>query len=142
MKPTDSIAGENMSFERVKSVLIVDDDEVTVFITEMLLNNHGFQTHLANSGYAALELLEEHSFDAILMDINLGDIHMDGIKTMRLIRQDKKFRDTRIFAVTSYSNNRKWFLEQGFNDLLIKPFVSEMILSSLSFKSLPKAVVL
>jgi CheY-like chemotaxis protein len=52
---------------------------------------------------------------------------MDGIKTMRMIRNNPKYRNLKIIAVTAYSDNRKWFIEQGFDELIIKPVVEAMI---------------
>lgn len=141
MNSTNQTTKFKTTSHRNMSVLIVDDDEVTVFITEMLLKNHGFKPHSVKSGYHALEIIEQHHFDLILMDINLGDINMDGIKTMRLIRQDKRFRKTKILAVTSFSNNQKWFIEQGFDGLLIKPFVPEMIIDKLAVFKAAEAVL-
>jgi CheY-like chemotaxis protein len=117
---------ETMKHPITKNILLVEDDLVTTFITESLLKQH-YNIKSVSTGYAALKEMEEGKYDLVLMDINLGDINMDGIKTMRMIRNNPKHKQVRIIAVTAYSDNRKWFIEQGFNELIIKPLVEGML---------------
>lgn len=111
-------------------ILIVEDDEVTVFLHEKLLQGHCLVKSV-RSGYEALNLLQKEAFDLILMDINLGDIHMDGIKTMRIIRKEPSQWHIKIVAVTAYANNRKWYMEQGFDELVLKPLTAASLLTVL-----------
>jgi CheY-like chemotaxis protein len=113
-------------FVKTRNILLVEDDLVTTFITETLLKDH-FNIKSVTSGYAALKELEDFKYDLVLMDINLGDINMDGIKTMRMIRSNRANANMKIIAVTAYSDNHRWFIEQGFNDLIIKPLTTEML---------------
>ena len=111
----------------VTTLLIVDDDPFCVFLTETILQKQ-FITYSVNNGYAALKVLEEKKIDIVLMDINLDDERMDGLRTMRVIRQNGKYRDVKILAVTAFSDNRKWLIREGFDDLYMKPIVEEEIL--------------
>ncbi len=66
------------------NILIVDDE---VGIQESLtgvLEDEGYTTSVAGSGEACLELLEQHDFDAVLLDIWLPGI--DGLETLKQIR--------------------------------------------------------
>ena len=107
-------------------ILVVEDDLITTFITSSFLKKH-YNFDSVTSGYAALNALEENNYDVILMDINLGDLNMDGIKTMRQIRMDKKHRDSKIIAVTGFANNEKWYVNQGFDALFLKPLEEDKI---------------
>ena len=71
--------------------------------------------------------MEEKEFDIVLMDINLGDERMDGIRTMRIIKHNRKHRYVKVFAVTAYSDDEQWFLKQGFDGLFVKPINEKMI---------------
>lgn len=114
-----------MSIKKIASILIVDDDQISVMIAEALLQKY-FRIHSASSGPEALSLMEQEHIDIVLMDINLGDEAMDGFKTMKAIRQDPRFAHAKIFAVTACSDNDKeWYLEQGFDDLYLKPIIKE-----------------
>ena len=109
------------------NVLIVDDDAINIFLTREMLKNHCNLTAVL-SGYEALKTLDKNIYDVILMDINLGDEYMDGLRTMRLIRQNWDHRYTRIFAVTAYSDARDWYVKQGFDDLFMKPVEKDKLI--------------
>lgn len=114
-----------MKQNKIASILIVDDDRISVMIAEALLQKY-FHICSASNGPEALEIMEQEHIDIVLMDINLGNEVMDGIKTMKAIRQDERFSHARIFAVTACSDNDKeWYLEQGFDGLYIKPIIKE-----------------
>ncbi|MGZ3921386.1 MAG: response regulator [Bacteroidia bacterium] len=106
-------------------ILIVDDDPLSVFLSERVLTKH-HHTHSVQSGYEAINLLERKDFDIILMDINLGDINMDGIKTMRKIRENQKSKAAKIFALTAFSRDKRWYIDQGFDELFIKPLTNDI----------------
>ena len=114
----------NYENEGVK-ILIVDDDPLSIFLSEKLLTKQYF-THSVQSGYEALELLQKKQFDIILMDINLDDINMDGIKTMRKIRENPDTKDNAIFALTAFSHNKRWYIDQGFDELFLKPLTNDI----------------
>lgn len=111
------------------SILIVEDDQVSIFIAETVLGKE-FETRSVTNGYDAVKVMEEMEFDIVLMDINLGDERMDGIRTMRIIKQNRKHKYVKIFAVTAYSDDEQWFLKQGFDGLFLKP-VNEQMRSAL-----------
>ncbi|MBA3681821.1 MAG: response regulator [Bacteroidetes bacterium] len=113
-----------------KEILIVEDDPCYAFILEKTLSIF-FNTTIVTSGYAALNAIEENIYDAILMDTNLGDANMDGLKTMLLIKQSNKHRGLKIFAMTAFSDAREWYMKQGFEDLFIKPIENERIINLL-----------
>lgn len=56
-----------------KSILIVDDDEDLSFIISEMLENYGYQVCCAESGSRAFEMLSDHSYHLILLDINLPE---------------------------------------------------------------------
>jgi CheY-like chemotaxis protein len=123
-----------------KKVLIVDDDEFSVFLCETLLQEH-FELHSVSNGYDALKIVEEQEFDAILMDINLGDSNMDGIRTMRIIKHNRRHRNKVIFAITAYSNDRHLYINHGFDDMFVKPLIGENIIDKLQAKINKKSLV-
>src|ERR1051325_11158351 len=88
---------------RKKRLLVVDDDAFSIFLCETALHNY-FIIDSVYTGYEAIKCTQHTAYDAILMDIYLGEEKMDGVKTMRIIRQNAKKRDrVPIFAVTTLS---------------------------------------
>lgn len=76
---------------QVHSILVVDDDPAMAhFITKAIQsiqiekNEQPYRLFSALSGHKAFEVLEEHSIDAILLDLELPDIHgWDWLATLR-----------------------------------------------------------
>src|SRR6185369_8156997 len=51
----------------------------------MLLNNNGYDVHLASTGAAALALASRHDFDAVISDIAMPG--MDGVELLSRLHQ-------------------------------------------------------
>lgn len=113
------------------NILVVEDDHIDILVVKALLEKH-FNLQIVQNGPDALKALEESSFDIVLADINLGDEAMDGVKLMKIIRENKTYDRIKVFAVTAYYENRNFFLEQGFDELLTKPVIKEEILDILN----------
>ena len=65
-------------------VLIVDDDPSICKLLEKVMHSNDMETTTANSGLAALNLLKNHTYDMILMDVMLGD--MEGFEVIKRLR--------------------------------------------------------
>jgi DNA-binding response OmpR family regulator len=109
-------------------VLIVDDDPLSIFLSERLLKSQ-FQVTSVLNGEDAVKTASEIHFDAILVDINLGNLGMNGIRVMQIIRSGNVNGSSFISAFTSFSHNKKWYLDQGFDEVFIKPMTAEIIAS-------------
>ena len=108
------------------SILVVEDNPLDTLIVKTLLQPH-FNLETVSDGYDALTIIEKIKFDIILMDINLGEDTIDGVSLMKKIKNNKKHKNIKIFAVTAYSENSDFFIEQGFDELLVKPVIKEEI---------------
>jgi CheY-like chemotaxis protein len=62
--------------QRQSDILIVEDDTEVSFVFKLLLADEGFDVSVAPHGLAALELVDEHEPDLILLDLNMPI--MDG----------------------------------------------------------------
>ena len=115
------------------SILIVEDNSLDTMIATALLQNH-FTVHAVTNGYDAIKVLEKYKIDIILMDINLGDENMDGIKTLNIIRENKKYDSVIIFAVTAcaFAHDRAFFIKEGFDELYIKPVIKEEMFDAIN----------
>jgi len=113
-----------------KHILFAEDDSVTRMVTKKLLEKAGYDVTLAVDGKEALEKLDLHDFDLILMDIQMPE--MDGVEATQHIRFKDRFeakRDIPIIAMTAYamSGNRETFLAAGMNDYISKPVDSKAL---------------
>ncbi len=104
-------------------LLVVDDNEINLAIAEGLLREYGAEVHTADSGPAALDMLERCDYDIVFMDHMMPD--MDGVETTELIRKrpEPKYRGLPIVALTANAvgDVRSMFLAGGLNDFLSKP---------------------
>jgi CheY-like chemotaxis protein len=103
------------------TVLLVDDDEDTLFTINEVVQSCGCKTLLANSGQEALDILENETPDLILLDIMMPG--MDGFQTIKKIKEDSKNLNIPVFAVTAKAmvGDREVILKHGFDDYLPKP---------------------
>ncbi|MBP5180982.1 MAG: diguanylate cyclase [Clostridiales bacterium] len=112
----------------MKTVLIVDDDKVSLMTARNVLNDF-YKIIAVTEGKQALKYLEKSTCDLILLDLNMPG--MDGFEVNREIRM--KYRDLQIPVVFLTSSNdaeteTKCF-EEGALDFISKPFVPSVILS-------------
>lgn len=106
------------------SALIVEDEQINQQILQAILVKLGHRPTLAENGYAALDLLESHHFDIVLMDVQMPEL--DGLETTRIIRNSQDFqeiRDIPIVALTAYAmaGDKDKCLDAGMNGYLAKP---------------------
>lgn len=106
----------------MKHILYVEDDAINALVVKKFLNNVFAVTHVFD-GEACMKAVSESSFDAILMDINLGKGKMDGVETLHQLRALGRPTPYTVIAVTSYAlpEDRERFLQEGFDAYLPKP---------------------
>ncbi len=114
-----------------KRVLLVDDDARGAFAMSKLLGDKGLKVTIARSGQKALDLLATNEFHLVLMDIMMPV--MDGYETIRRIRQQPRFHDLPILALTAKAmkGDREKCIEAGASDYLAKPVDMERLFSML-----------
>jgi CheY-like chemotaxis protein len=115
-----------------RRVMIVDDDMRNIFALTSLLEDRGMIIVSHDNGRDAVSALTaQPNVEAILMDIMMPE--MDGIDTIREIRQIPACRDTPIIAVTAKAmkGDREKCMEAGAWDYLSKPVDTELMLGCL-----------
>lgn len=115
-----------------KKILIVDDDMRNVFALSNILEEKGMQIIVGKNGYEGLETLEKHSDTAlVLMDVMMPE--MDGYEAMQRIRQQQKYNNLPIIALTAKAmkGDRNKCINAGANDYMSKPVDPEKLLSLL-----------
>ena len=77
---------EHAQLNNFKSVLIIEDQELQSEVVKAQLSSRGIDVSQAFNGQQAMELLEQQSFDCIILDLNLPDISgmelLDKIKNI------------------------------------------------------------
>jgi len=107
----------------------VDDNDLNRKLFENLIGQVClFES--AKNGIEALALLEENRFDLILMDIQMPQ--MDGMTAMKKIKLTDH-SNCPIIAITAFAEmeDRNTFIEQGFDEFMIKPIRPREFLESI-----------
>ena len=88
-----------------ETVLVVDDNPVSLKLTRILLVNEGYKVVTAGSVVDAVELLRSLSPDLVLADLASPD--MDGLELARRLRQDEKTRALLVMAAAKPGDEQK-----------------------------------
>jgi CheY-like chemotaxis protein len=112
-------------------VLLAEDNLVNQKLAAHFLTRLGHQFSIANNGLEALQLLDSHQWDLILMDLQMPE--MDGEHATRLIRQreenNPRYAHQRIIAMTAHAmkGDEEFCLEHGFDGYIAKPVSLETL---------------
>lgn len=85
----------------VKSVLIVEDNELNMKLFSDLLEAHGYRVIQTRDGLSALELARRHKPDLVLMDIQLPEV--SGIEVTKWLKEADDLRHIPVIAVTAFA---------------------------------------
>lgn len=109
-------------------VLLAEDNPFNQKIMQIILNNLGFLSDVANNGFEVIRMLGEKRYDLILMDIQMPK--MDGIDATKTIRKsDAEPKNIPIIALTAHAmpEQREIWMAAGMDDYLIKPVKPELL---------------
>jgi DNA-binding response OmpR family regulator len=109
-----------------EKILVVDDDENTLWLIGTLLQHHGFEVVKSGSATEALELIRTQPLDLVLLDVMMPD--MDGWEVCRRIRETTAVPIIFITAKSSVKDVVKG-LEIGGDDYVVKPFDNHELLA-------------
>ncbi|TDG37473.1 response regulator [Pedobacter changchengzhani] len=115
-----------------KTVLVADDDVRNIFSLTKVLEQHQMKVLPAIDGKEALKLLEENNHvDVVLMDMMMPEL--DGYETTSAIRQNIKYRNLPILAVTAKAmmGDREKCISAGASDYISKPVDMDQLISLL-----------
>ena len=115
-----------------KTVLVADDDVRNIFSLTKMLEQHQMKVVAATDGKEALKALNEHpEIDVVLMDMMMPEL--DGYETTTAIRQDIKYRNLPILAVTAKAmmGDREKCIAAGASDYISKPVDMDQLVSLL-----------
>ncbi len=105
------------------SILIVDDDEGNRYTLSRRLKRDGYtNVMVAENGVQALELIQKHSFDLVLLDIMMPE--MNGFDVLEALKGMDEAQDLPIIVISALSeiDSVARCIELGAEDYLPKPF--------------------
>ena len=121
MRLTEAMC-ERLATNSAKSkIMLVDDDDLNrKAVSEMLKEE--YRVYVASSGKEALELLEKHVPDLILLDVHMPE--MDGYDVISILKQNPKYAEVPVVFLTSDAdeNTEVQGFHEGAIDFIRKPF--------------------
>lgn len=126
----------NVSIEGVR-VLVAEDNDLNMEITEFVLSSVGAVVIKASNGQEAIEIFEKSEvgeIDIILMDVMMPGV--DGLAATRIIRsmsrEDAKTIPIIAMTANAFSEDRLRAVEAGMNEHLAKPLESTVIIKTIA----------
>ena len=126
----------NVSIEGVR-VLVAEDNDLNMEITEFVLSSVGAVVIKASNGQEAIEIFEKSEvgeIDIILMDVMMPGV--DGLAATRIIRsmsrEDAKTIPIIAMTANAFSEDRLRAVEAGMNEHLSKPLESTVIIKTIA----------
>jgi len=117
-----------------KSIVLADDDPMTLEAMAEVLNAEGYAVHTAQDGLEALALIRAVKPDYIILDVVLPKL--DGGKICAAVRQDARLRQTPIIAFSGLSPQEYHFFPQFSADAYVAkgrlPIAAQHLLTALS----------
>lgn len=108
-------------------ILVVEDDKNTQKLMKAILKEYGYDPILANDGIEALNMLDEHHVDLIILDIMMP--HMDGYELTRQLREGEFNLPILMVTAKQLPEDKKKGFIVGTDDYMTKPVdEEEMIL--------------
>ncbi len=108
-------------------LLLVEDDRINLKLLTHMLKPYNYQLLTAMSGKEALEMVEQHDPDLILLDIRLPDIN--GYEICERLKSDQKTKDIPIIVTTAFAHQeyREKAFALGADEFITKPYLLDSV---------------
>lgn len=130
--PDPELSAEEPEKEEPLSVLVVDDDPITLLGLENLLKKSGRRVYTADDGDNALTLALETLPDMIITDWRMPKV--SGIDLCRILRSTSITKHIYIIMLTGKETDEELIqaLDAGADDFVIKPFTPRVLSARLN----------
>lgn len=115
------------------NILVVDDDSIGLKFIRLLLESHGANVFSHLGGVDFRDNFKNPRLDLAILDIQMPEV--SGYKVMEMLREIPGHHQFPTLAMTAnvFVKEKNKLLEEGFDDLLLKPFTESQILKKIGF---------
>jgi two-component system sensor histidine kinase/response regulator len=136
-EPTPACLGEPCSppeIERHLRILLAEDNPINQTLATRMLEKQGHAVVVVGDGQAALDALAHHTFDLVLMDVQMPV--MDGLTATAIIRGQEQQTGGHlpIIAMTAHAmkGDAERCLAAGMDDYLSKPIKADELYATIA----------
>ena len=116
--------------EKNKHVLVIDDVADNIFLVQLILETKGYKVSTANSGKAALNLLETIRLKPDLIILDLMMPVMNGYEVINHLRKHHELAHICVFLMTANTEvSYEKAKEVGADEILYKPLDIEQFVT-------------
>jgi CheY-like chemotaxis protein len=120
----------------LKRILVVDDEEDTVRLTQRILETEGFDVVGCNSGNKALDWVQNNYNDVSLILLDIMMPGKSGFEVLKTIKTDEKLKSITVilFTIKNFNEDLQKAKKLGADGYLIKPFSGTQLISYIKEK--------
>ncbi|MFH2067218.1 MAG: response regulator [Pseudomonadota bacterium] len=102
-----------------EKVLLVDDEQEFIDTLAERMRSRGMEVETSTSPKSALKLVEEGSFDAVVLDLQMPE--MDGLEALKILKEKRP--ELQVILLTGHATVEKGIeaMKLGAMDLVEKP---------------------
>lgn len=114
--------------DKRKKLLLVEDDDASAWFIVRALEQY-YEVESVRTGEEGLGLIDSKSYDAYLLDINLGK-GITGVDVAQKLMEYPETRNIPVVAITAFGSigQKELFLGSGFTHYIAKPFSKKELL--------------
>ena len=118
-----------MTLDKEYKILVVDDAKDTQILLDFDLSELGYRVICCDGGKDAIELLNTHPIDLILLDMYMPGL--SGLATLKQVKANDLTKNIPIIMLSASTDEDEVVaaLEFGADDYVIKPYVAKVLLA-------------
>jgi len=121
---------EEQGIGRGLKILLAEDDLANQKMTMLMLEKMGHSVELAENGARAVEMALSHTYDIILMDMQMPV--MGGLEATGELRRAKVKTPIVAMTASTMKGDRERFLKAGMDGYIAKPIIKRVVLETLN----------
>ena len=112
-------------------IVIVDDEEDSLEVAQIILDEYGANVHTASNGQEALELVRQVKPRFVISDLSMPV--MDGWGFIHALKTDASLAAIPVIALTAHAmvGDRERAITAGFHNYLTKPLTVDTFMADL-----------
>ena len=116
----------------MNKICCVEDDSAILTALQYTLSQEGYEVMTAMTKTQGLELIQQESFDLVLLDVTLPD--GSGYEICKRMREDSRLKEIPVIFLTACDDevNIVMGLDLGADDYITKPFLPQELLLRLA----------